>query len=118
MAGANIWEGLLDFDPTPERSPVKLDASVLGRDQDQSPKPSTAQSMARAKSEPGEAKAGPSKAALHMTPGRIAQAATDLAWKTILGSVIEIESVGEVGVCRVLQEVWKRGGGDTVSTCV
>jgi len=71
--------------------------------------------MARVKLAPGEAKAGRFKAVIHMDPSRIAQAATDLACKTILGSVIEIESVGEVGVCRVLQEVWKRGGGEIVS---
>jgi hypothetical protein len=101
---ATGWEGLLDFGTTPE--PQK-DEKILD------PKATIAQVMARAKSEPGEAKM--SKIHMHMNPGRIAQVATDLAWKTILGSVIEIESVGEVGVCRVLQEVWKRGGGETVS---
>lgn len=48
-------------------------------------------------------------------PTRIAQSATDLAWKTILSSVVDVEGVGEVGVAKVLQEIWKRGGGDIVS---
>ena len=110
---ATGWEGLLDFGNMSERTPQRLEAQILGRDG--SPKQTIAQIMARAKSEPGDAKVAP-KAVMHMNAGRIAQVATDLAWKTILGSVIEIESVGEVGVCRVLQEVWKRGGGETVSS--
>jgi hypothetical protein len=47
-------------------------------------------------------------------PGKIAQFGSDLAWKTILGSVVDVEGIGEVGVVRVLQEIWKRGGGDAV----
>lgn len=50
-----------------------------------------------------------------LSPSRIAQNATDLAWKTILASVVDVEGVGEVGVARVLHEIWKRGGGDVVS---
>jgi hypothetical protein len=48
-------------------------------------------------------------------PGRIAHFGLDLAWKTILGSVVDVEGVGQVGAVRVLQEIWKRGGGDAVS---
>jgi hypothetical protein len=51
----------------------------------------------------------------HVTPGSVATFGHDLAWKTILGSMVDVEGVGEVGVVRVLQEVWKRGGGDAVS---
>ena len=49
------------------------------------------------------------------SPGSIARLGSDLAWKTILGSVVEVEGVGEVDVTKVLIEVWRRGGGDVVS---
>ena len=71
------------------------------------------QAMARARSEPGEQKNG-GRPTVVTSPGRLAQSATDIAWKTILSSVVDVEGVGEVGVCRVLQEIWKRGGGDMV----
>jgi len=57
--------------------------------------------------------AGPSSTA--MSANKIAQMGEEIAWKTILGSVVEVEAVGGVTVARLLQEVWKRGGGDTVS---
>ena len=50
-----------------------------------------------------------------MSPSRIAQIGQDLAWKTILNSMVDVESVGEVSVAKLLHEVWKRGGGDLVS---
>jgi len=50
-----------------------------------------------------------------MSANKIAQMGEEIAWKTILGSVVEVEAVGGVTVARLLQEVWKRGGGDTVS---
>jgi len=49
------------------------------------------------------------------SPSRIAQTASDLAWKTILGSTVHVESLGNVDVARLLREIWKRGGGDIVS---
>lgn len=57
--------------------------------------------------------AGPSSAA--MSGNKIVQMGEEIAWKTILGSVVEVEAVGGVTVARLLQEVWKRGGGDAVS---
>lgn len=65
--------------------------------------------------------AGPSSNA--MSGNKIAQMGEEIAWKTILGSVVEVEAVGGVTVARLLQEVWKRGGGDAVSplllsTCI
>jgi hypothetical protein len=60
--------------------------------------------------------AGPSSAA--MSGNKIAQMGEEIAWKTILGSVVEVEAVGGVTVARLLQEVWKRGGGDAVSPTV
>lgn len=57
--------------------------------------------------------AGPSTSAL--SSNKIAQMGDEIAWKTILGSVVEVEAVGGVTVARLLQEVWKRGGGDAVS---
>ncbi|RSH87262.1 hypothetical protein EHS25_003171 [Saitozyma podzolica] len=118
------WEGLLDFDFDKPAAPVAgsstpnriftngaaVDAPLL-----------------RGKSEPGlgvEVNGGASGASadaaslglpLLASPSKIAQFGSDLAWRTILGSVVEVEGVGEVGVARVLQEVWKRGGGDVVS---
>lgn len=61
--------------------------------------------------------AGPStpREAPH-SPGSIARFGSDLAWKTILGSVVDVEGVGEVDVTKVLIEVWRRGGGEIVST--
>ena len=115
MNGVDAWEGLLNFGSTPEPTASRTDNSVFGQDHGSHSPKSSGQPLARAKSEPKEAQAGSSRAIMHVNTGRLAQAATDLAWKTILGSVIEIESVGEVGVSRVLQEVWKRGGGETVS---
>lgn len=50
-----------------------------------------------------------------LSPSRIAQIGQDIAWKTILASMVEVEGVGEVGVAKLLHEVWKRGGGDLVS---
>jgi hypothetical protein len=49
------------------------------------------------------------------SPRKIAPLGSDLAWRTILGSVVDVEGVGDIGVARVLQEVWKRGAGDVVS---
>lgn len=91
--GANGWEGLLDLDTE----------AVKG-----------CSSSSRARSAPpNEAgmQRGIDVAAL---PG-LASYGSDLAWKTILNSVVEVEGVGEVTVVRVLQEIWRRGGGDTVS---
>lgn len=81
------WEGLLDFDH-PDKN------------------------VGRAKSEPG---ADATSNMPVLTPGKIASLGSDLAWRTILGSVVEVEGVGPVGVANVLQEIWKRGGGDAVS---
>ncbi|WVQ80782.1 hypothetical protein IAT38_002887 [Cryptococcus sp. DSM 104549] len=39
----------------------------------------------------------------------------DLEWRTVLSSVVDVDGVGQVEVIRVLQEVWKRGGGDSVT---
>lgn len=116
MAGMG-WDGLINFDSvTPQRTPSKLAGAGFHAATAGSPKPNLGQAMSRALSEPGEQK----DAAATLRPGilhgtaRFAQSATDMAWKTILGSVVDVEGVGEVGVSRVLQEIWKRGGGDMV----
>jgi hypothetical protein len=57
-------------------------------------------------------------ASFALSPSRIAQSAMDLAWRTILASVVNVEGVGDVGVATVLHEIWKRGGGDTVSRTI
>jgi hypothetical protein len=96
------WDALISFD---QPNPAKL--TTRGSAHTHSPKTTTARAKAEVKAD-----------ALPMSPGRIAQFGSDLAWKTILGSVVEVEGVGEVGVCRVLLEVWKRGGGETVGCMV
>ncbi|ORY32827.1 hypothetical protein BCR39DRAFT_557390 [Naematelia encephala] len=96
------WEGLLNFDDEPRPSVSKLDSM------------SSFTPISRTKSENGSKLQLPFNLGT-ATPNRIAQFTSDLAWRTILGSVIEVEGVGEVGVGRVLHEVWKRGGGDVVS---
>ncbi|RSH94140.1 hypothetical protein EHS25_003943 [Saitozyma podzolica] len=77
--------------------------------------------IARGRSDPGSAGTvgGESKLAAAVaalpnlaSPRKVAQFGSDLAWRTILSSVVEVDGVGELGVARVLQEVWKRGGGD------
>lgn len=97
------WSGLLEFDNTPSGHPPKLIPSS---------KQASSPVAARAKSEPREQKEDD---LLGMNPSRIAQFGSDLAWKTILASVVDVDGVGEIGVCKVLQEVWKRGGGEIVS---
>ena len=48
-------------------------------------------------------------------PETMARFGSDLAWKTILGSVVDVDGVGEIDVTKVMLEVWRRGGGDIVS---
>ncbi|RSH83645.1 hypothetical protein EHS25_005549 [Saitozyma podzolica] len=78
----------------------------------------------RGRSDPGSAGAvgGESKVAAAVaalpnlaSPRKVAQFGSDLAWRTILSSVVEVDGVGELGVARVLQEVWKRGGDGSVA---
>jgi hypothetical protein len=60
--------------------------------------------------------ASSSKSQLEPTPSdRSAHVGADLAWRTILSSVVDVEGVGQVGIARVLSEIWKRGGGEAVS---
>ncbi|WVQ72482.1 hypothetical protein IAR50_002037 [Cryptococcus sp. DSM 104548] len=51
-----------------------------------------------------------------LTPGKrnILQAG-NTEWKTALASHVEVDGVGALPVIKVLQEVWKRGGGDSVT---
>ena len=115
MAGMG-WDGLINFDSmTPQATPNKVNAVVDTANGSSKPS-SGGQTMSRARSEPGEHKDAGAvlKPGVLTTSGRFVQSAADMAWKTILGSVVEVEGVGEIGVCRVLQEIWKRGGGDMV----
>lgn len=116
------WEGLLNFDfnPAPQHQQLSQQQQYQPHHQPtQSHQQSQqklidkaeAQSMSRGRSESGKVE----DLSGILSPGRIAQAGSDLAWRTILGSVVDVEGVGEVGVARVLQEVWRRGGGDAVS---
>ncbi|OCF38713.1 hypothetical protein I317_07498 [Kwoniella heveanensis CBS 569] len=49
-------------------------------------------------------------------PPRVVQFGADLAWRTALASVVEVEGVGQVTVASVLQEIWRRGGGELVTS--
>ncbi|WVF71262.1 hypothetical protein IAT40_006065 [Kwoniella sp. CBS 6097] len=49
-------------------------------------------------------------------PARVIQFGADLAWRTALASVVEVDGVGQVTVASVLQEVWRRGGGELVTS--
>jgi hypothetical protein len=104
------WEGLLDFaNLTPQSTPLVANAQIPSKKQDPSSETGTQQPSAD-NSKPVMAFSAPT-----MSPRRLSQFTSDLAWKTILSSIVEVEGVGPVGVSRVLQEVWKRGGGDVVS---
>ena len=118
---------LLTFDETPRATPCKLESlhtPALDRSLTGSPRKShCAQHMYRIKSAPDmqttttPRQAPPKllqKSAQKAT--RLAQLGSDVPWKTILSSVVEVENVGEISVARVLQEVWKRGGGEVVSS--
>ena len=52
---------------------------------------------------------------VQLTPEKIAQLGSDLVWKTMLGSVVDVEGMGEVQAAKLLLEVWKRGGSEAVS---
>jgi hypothetical protein len=115
------WEGLLDFDFDKPAVPVAGSSTPNRIFTNGAPVDAP---LLRGKSDPGvggEGNGGASAGAASLglpllaSPSKIAQFGSDLAWRTILGSVVEVEGVGEVGVARVLQEVWKRGGGDVVS---
>ncbi|KAL7421888.1 hypothetical protein Q5752_003660 [Cryptotrichosporon argae] len=103
----SIWESLLNFNPTPTKASAGASEDYF----------TSAAVMSRTKS---DLAAGPQTSFMPTfvgggTPGRIAQFGSDLAWKTILSTVVEVESVGQVSVARLLSEVWKRGGGDVVT---
>ncbi|WVQ99608.1 hypothetical protein IAU59_006744 [Kwoniella sp. CBS 9459] len=49
-------------------------------------------------------------------PSQVIQFGADLAWRTALASVVEVDGVGQVTVASVLQEVWRRGGGELVTS--
>ena len=52
---------------------------------------------------------------LPSSPGKKASCSSDSTWRTILSSQVVVEGVGEMSVARVLQELWRHGGGDVVS---
>lgn len=118
------WDTLLNFDGdskevNPFATPVASTSS-----------PAVGGGMARVSSDPGRnrrsvsgpvregtgsraemAAAGPAS----LERGRAAPMGSDLAWRTILASQVDVDGVGHIGVARVLQEVWRKGGGDSVS---
>jgi hypothetical protein len=86
------WEALLNFTPGSPRDDPFENKNIFKMNSD----------------------SGPSSRAL--SGNKIAQMGEEMAWKTILGTVVDVEAVGGVPVAKLLQEIWKRGGGDTVST--
>lgn len=111
------WETLLKFDfgkasgaastPNKRKSPAAVGVPITRGRSD----PGSAGTVG------GESKLAAAVAALPnlASPRKVAHSGSDLTWRTILSSVVEVDGVGELGVARVLQEVWKRGGGDAVS---
>ena len=85
------WESLLNFTPGSPRDDPFENKNIFKMNSD----------------------AAPSTRAL--SGNKIAQMGEEMAWKTILGTVVEVEAVGGVPVAKLLQEIWKRGGGDAVS---
>ncbi|WWC70078.1 uncharacterized protein I206_104024 [Kwoniella pini CBS 10737] len=134
--GSMPWDTLLNFDTDVKSTPSKIASSdlVAARSVASSPvKSSSALTAPRAKSDPLSDN-NPSKSStesfsfqqntsashslppVNMTSPRVIQLGTDLAWRTALASVVDVEGVGQVTVARVLQEVWRRGGGELVTS--
>jgi len=116
--GLTCWEGLLDLDQHPKSAtpgkipPTSEDPDLVDPHQSHPPTRTRSAPLVDTRS---KAEHTSSRHLLQdMLPTDIAQFGSDLAWKTIMGSVVDVAGVGEVGVARVLQEVWKRGGGDAV----
>ncbi|KAK4690020.1 hypothetical protein P7C73_g81, partial [Tremellales sp. Uapishka_1] len=123
--GAGEWEGLLNFDMgETDESPFMSMQSPYQDSASSSEPMSLSRSHLQCNSTPSAHEAASSSNSpfgmrsprRFLSPGRIARSATDLAWKTILGSQVEVEGVGQVSVTKVLGEVWKRGGGDVVTS--
>lgn len=108
------WDTLLNFDGPSVVKDEEDPFSIFD------PTPIAGPSMSRVQSDPGSGNASSNSRGMSgagpvsLEAGKLAQYG-DLAWKTILASQVEVESVGQVGVAKVLQEVWRRGGGDQVS---
>lgn len=107
------WDTLLSFD-----------ASGAPIQQPQHGGPASASSpdmshiMTRNRSDPGSASytvSGQLPRIPEGSPSKLAQMGSEMVWKTILASQVEVEGVGQVAVSKVLREVWQRGGGDIVS---
>ncbi|WVW83995.1 hypothetical protein I302_106020 [Kwoniella bestiolae CBS 10118] len=136
--GTLAWDTLLNFDTDIKPSASKLVAATA-----ESAKPvshtssntPTSQTIPRAKSDPlsdnvahppqpipfthHNQTTAPTPSSLPqpaVSPARVIQLGTDLAWRTALASVVEVEGVGQVTVARILQEVWRRGGGEIVTS--
>ncbi|ORX35785.1 hypothetical protein BD324DRAFT_657237 [Kockovaella imperatae] len=105
------FSSLLHFDPTPLHTPTNLLSSLLF------PTVQSADSANVMVPIADSSVGGPSTPKdTPRSPGTIARFGADLAWKTILGSVVEVEGVGEIEVTKVMLEVWRRGGGDVVTS--
>ncbi|WWD03068.1 hypothetical protein V865_001113 [Kwoniella europaea PYCC6329] len=133
--GSLAWDTLLNFDTDIKPSPSKLNPSTVDSIKQcisSDIKTTTNPSVPRAKSDPLSDNnpipppadpftyrtTAPTPSMLPqaaVSPARIIQLGTDLAWRTALASVVEVDGVGQVTVARVLQEVWRRGGGELVT---
>jgi hypothetical protein len=114
------WETLLNFDGEPadveQYAPSPAGPSNLAYDRHgrQQSQPIGNRAMAgrsqKSGASGGASVAGPTSFA----QGRAMANGNGLAWKTILASQVDVDGVGQIGVARVLQEVWTRGGGEQV----
>ncbi|WWD17216.1 hypothetical protein CI109_101654 [Kwoniella shandongensis] len=117
--GTGAWEALLNFDTEAKLSPSKGPSSNLATAEPLGSSPTGSTStLAKGQSPASAPTPYASISALQppsFTPARIVQLGADLAWKTALASVVEVEGVGQVALSRILQEIWKRGGGDVIT---
>ncbi|WVR07110.1 hypothetical protein IAU60_004150 [Kwoniella sp. DSM 27419] len=121
--GTVAWETLLSFETDVKSSPNAKQSADLPN-----AIAAVSQTVPRAKSDPLTDHAAPvpevyaqeptplQAAPSPSTPQRMIQFGTDLAWRTALASVVDVDGVGQITVARVLQEVWRRGGGELVTS--
>ncbi|WRT66461.1 uncharacterized protein IL334_003420 [Kwoniella shivajii] len=133
--GTVAWETLLNFDTDVKPSTNKIVSSkpVSAKSKSIPPPEQNNTAVPRAKSDPlhdENAFRSSSESSYYqptaptpttlppaaVTPARALQLGPDLAWRTALASVVAVDGVGEVTVARVLQEIWRRGGGELVTS--
>lgn len=111
------WDTLLSFDAAAAVA-QQLPSSALPAGPASAPSPAMSHTMMRVRSDESSDSYPLNRAGLPLIPeagpSKLAHMGSEMVWKTILASQVEVEGVGQVPVCKVLQEVWQRGGGDIV----